>query len=194
MVIFRESRFFVISPRGNVTGKRLSHLNGGEMPEETNVPTEMVETKPEAPAAEPPTETVESLKAQLETVAKALKEANSEAAKRRKRLDELETAETQRKQAAMTEAERMKAELERTQAELKLTQRAILQRAVADETGLPAVFADRLRGETPDELRQDAEALLKSIPKQPKPQPGTTNPGSGRTGETDAQRRMRLGL
>jgi chromosome segregation ATPase len=164
------------------------------MLEETNVTTETDGAKKEAPAPEPKTETVESLKAQLETVAKALKEANNEAAKRRKRLDELEAEETKRKQDAMTESERIKAELEQTQKELKQTQRAILQRTVADETGLPAVFADRLRGETPDELRQDAEALLKSIPKQPKPQPGTTNPGSGRAGETDAQRRVRLGL
>ena len=47
-------------------------------------------------------ETPEELRARLEDMAKALKAANKEAETRRKRLDELEAAEEQRKQAAMT--------------------------------------------------------------------------------------------
>lgn len=68
--------------------------------------------------------------------------------------------------------------------ELRLNQE---RRAVADKVGLPAALADRLRGETPDEMEQDAKAVLAALPKPPAPninngmggQPGT--PGMDET-------------
>lgn len=53
------------------------------------------------------TPTAEELAAELARVRDALKAANREAADRRKKLDELETAEQRRKDEAMTEAERL---------------------------------------------------------------------------------------
>ncbi|MBU0511038.1 MAG: hypothetical protein KJ638_04970, partial [Chloroflexi bacterium] len=69
-----------------------------------------------------------------------------------------------------------------------------LQRQAAEKTGLPPVFADRLKGETLDELVKDAEAILKALPKPPQPNVNPTNPGSNATGqeETYAQRRARV--
>lgn len=161
------------------------------MPETEQSSTETVESTPEAAQ----TETVETLKAQLRNVAKALKENNKEEASRRIRLEELEAEEAKRKQAAMTESEKAKAELGVIQAELTKLRRAELLRQVAEKVGLPAILAIRIMGETPEELEADAQELLKNVkqPDQPK-QPGPTNPGGAKTGETNAERRKRLGI
>ncbi len=69
-----------------------------------------------------------------------------------------------------------------------------MQREVADKTGLPAVFADRIRGETPEEMEADAKSILDALPKQKAaPNSGVTAPGDKTvTGESDAERRRRL--
>jgi hypothetical protein len=57
------------------------------------------------------------------------------------------------------------------------------------------VFADRLQGETPEELEADAKKILEALPKAPKQAPaiGATNPGAGASqGETIAQQRARV--
>jgi len=73
------------------------------MPDDPITPT--VET-PETPA-EP-----SDVEAELAKVKAALKAANRESAERRKRLEDLEKADTERKTAEMTELERLKAERE----------------------------------------------------------------------------------
>jgi len=66
--------------------------------------------------------TREQVQAELERTQSALKEANSESAKRRKRLDELEKAETERQQAQLSETEKLTKERDRYKTELEKAQ------------------------------------------------------------------------
>lgn len=174
-----------------------------EMVEQVATPTEpKVEARVDTPAKASDPETL----AELERLRSALKERNKEELARRKKLEELEAKEKEREQAAMTESEKLNArlkELEEANAlkdqQLKQTERRELQRKVAKETGLPDGFAERLRGETEDELKADAATVLELLPKQEaeKKQPNApkldvTNPGDGKKGETQAQKKARL--
>jgi hypothetical protein len=134
---------------------------------------------------------METIRKQREEM-KQLKEAA-------KRLTELETAEAKRKEAEMTELQKLQAQLEATNKALHAKELAEARRAAADKVGLPAALANRLQGETPEELEADAQALLDTLPKpQPtepaKPKsPGIVNPGAnGSTQETYAQQKARI--
>jgi hypothetical protein len=146
------------------------------------------DAKPETPASDSP----DVLKAELDKVRAALKDANKEAAERRKKLEAFEEAEAKRKQAEMTEAQKLQAQLEEKTKKLAELERAALQRQAAQKAGLPDVFAGRLQGSTPEEMEADAKALVEALPK-PKPQINPTNPGAGATqGETIEQQRARI--
>jgi len=68
------------------------------------------------------------------------------------------------------------------------------KQAIASKVGLPEAFAQRLQGETDEELEKDAKLLLEALPKAPKmPAMSATNPGAGASqGETVAQQRARI--
>src|SRR5512139_1652933 len=85
-------------------------------------------------------------------------------------------------------------EREKTKAETKALKLAEMRRAIAVKVELPLVFADRLQGETPEELEADAKKILEALPKAPKPPTvSATNPGAGASqGETIAQQRARI--
>jgi hypothetical protein len=70
-------------------------------------------------------------------------------------------------QAQLAEAQKQLAEMER----------ASMRREAVDQTGLPAALADRLQGETLDEMVEDAKTLLAAMPKQ---QPATNINGTAR--------------
>lgn len=173
--------------------------------------TEMVEEKKEEAKVEVKADTKTDpnaeVQAELERTRQALKEANKEAATRRKRLEELEKAEADRKAAEMTETEKAQArikELEAQKAEyeskIKQQERRELQRKVAKAVGLPDGLAERLQGETEEDMTTDAKSVLELLPKQETPvKPKTptlnpTNPGDGEKVETHAERKARLGL
>jgi len=167
----------------------------GEMPAGNETPA-----TPEQPV-ETPAVTVESLQAELDKVQKALKETNAESAARRKKLEALEKAEAERKQAEMSEVEKLQAQLKEASDKAAKLERDANQRAAAEKAGLPIAFASRIQGETPEEMEADAKTLLEAMPKpQQPPDPKKvvsypTNPGAGAgQGETDEQRRKRLGL
>lgn len=189
------------------------------MPEETEK-VEMTEVKAETPPAEPKAETKvdtpakasdSETQAELEKTREALKKANKESAERRKRLEELEAKEKERELAAMSETEKLQArlkELETQAAEkdqlLKTKERQDLQykvaKTVAKELGLSIEtaegLADRLKGETEDEITEDAKIVFALLPKQqeakkPTPKIDPTNPGDAVKGETRAQIRER---
>jgi len=124
----------------------------------------------------------------------ALKEANREAAERRKKLDAFEKAEAERKQAEMTESERAAAKIKEYENELAQLKRRELLRKVADEAGLPSALAERLQGNTEEELKADAAKLLELVPKPDpkKPNLSPTNPGNAEKSETLAEKRERL--
>lgn len=128
--------------------------------------------------AEPQSESVEELKAQLAKVTTALKDVNKESAARRKRLEELETAEKQREEQKLSEMDKLTKRLQEAENELKAHKVTAMRRDIAEKVGLPAALASRLAGETPEEMEADAKALLESLPKPQKPAPGIqpTNP------------------
>jgi hypothetical protein len=91
-------------------------------------------------------------------------------------LDSALRREREARKAAETELKRLRsqatdaetlaqrvAELEQAKAD---AERRTLLLKVANEYSIPPVLSDRLHGETEDELRADAEALLKAIPVQ----------------------------
>ena len=165
------------------------------------------------PAGETPAENTQNDAQQVETISreefeklqKALKEANREAAERRKKLEAYEKAEAERKQAEMTELEKLQAQLKEAQAErdriaAELEQRRIndIKRQIAEKVGLPAVLASRIVGNDEEEMEADAKAILEALPKPAPDKPAAprvspTNPGgNARPVETDAQKKERI--
>jgi hypothetical protein len=109
-----------------------------------------------------------------------------------KKAEELAQAEEQRKQAEMTELQKLQASLEKAQAELKAAKIAEMKNAIAAKVNLPLAFADRLQGETPEELEADAKKLLEALPKPQPPKVSPTSPSGASPGETIAQQRARV--
>lgn len=127
--------------------------------------------------------TIEKLRAEIKELKPKAKQA-----------EELSAAEQARKEAEMTELQKLQSTLEKTQAELKATKLSELRHAIAAKVELPQVFADRLQGETPEDIEADAKKILEALPKAPKPPAvNATNPGAGASqGETIDQQRARV--
>lgn len=90
-------------------------------------------------------------------------------------------------------AKQREEELAKVLGEIKARDLADRKRAIGEKVGLPAALATRLQGDTDEDLEKDAKALLETLPKQPKPNPGPTNPGgTATTTETLAQKKERL--
>lgn len=157
---------------------------------------------PIQPAGETPAETPQEapvslaeMQVQIATMQKALKDANREAAERRKKLEAYEEQERKRQESELSETDKLKRQLAEREAELTRLQLDTLKHTVAQEVGLPPALAGRLQGDDEDSIRQDAKALLETLPKPAKvaPQVGATNPAAGSGGgETEAQRRARI--
>lgn len=96
----------------------------------------------------------------------------------------------------------LKTQLETLQQNLQTEKLNSLRLKVAAEAELPAELAARLQGTTEAELKADAEKLKPFKPKKDDPAPEqkmfgrqtTAIPGGAPANETDAQRRVRLGL
>ena len=148
----------------------------------------------------PPTPETETIKGEPFDAARAmstiaqLRAEIKELKPKVKLAEELTEAEKKRKEAEMTETQKLQAELETAKAELKAAKLAEMRRAAAIKVELPLVFADRLHGETPEELETDAKQILEALPKAPKiPALGATNPGAGASqGETYDQQWARI--
>jgi len=127
--------------------------------------------------------TIEKLRAEIKDLKPKAKQA-----------EELSAAEQKRKEAEMTELQKLQAALEKAQAELEAVRLIELKRSIAAKVELPLVFADRLQGNTAEELEADAKKIMEALPKAPKPPPvSATNPGAGaETGETVEQARARI--
>lgn len=166
------------------------------MAETVETTTEAVVETTTVPAPQSPvSKTLDELKAENERLQSALKERNKEEAARRKKLEALEKAEEERKNAELTEQQRLQKEVETLRSQAESANRALLQRSVADEIGLLPVFAARIQGKTREEMVADAQAMRDALPRATAPTGTPTNPGSGATrGETDEEKRKRLGL
>ena len=128
------------------------------------------------------TETVEELKARLEEAERRAKNKADEADRHFKKLARFEQEEAKRKEAEMTELERANKHAQELEAKVRQLEISRLQHDIAAKVGLPSVLADRLKGETPEELEADAKLLLEAQPKQKAaPNLGATNPGDKST-------------
>ena len=142
-------------------------------------------------------ETVEELKARLDEAERRAKNKADEAERHFKKLEKFEQEEAKRKEAEMTEIELANKRAQELEAKVRQLEMNRLQHDIAAKVGLPAIYADRLKGETPEELEADAKLLLEAQPKQKAaPNTGATNPGekagSGDTFE-DAHKRWKAG-
>ena len=109
-----------------------------------------------------------------------------------KRAEELEAEAKKRADAELSETERLKKEYEEIKAEYTKTKADLWRSEAATAAGIPKM-ADRLKGETKDEMLADAQELAKSLPQlkvAPKLQP--TNPGNTQTVSSEAQLRQLL--
>jgi hypothetical protein len=122
------------------------------------------------------------------------RENEKQAKKDAKLLSELQAKETARADAEMSELQKAQKHAAELESELKTERNRIMRRDAAEKTKLPAAFADRLTGETPEELEADALKLLAAMPAPVAPKLATTNPGQPQTGETYVDRKRRLGI
>ena len=158
--------------------------------------TEKVE-KPEAEQAEEVPEKEEVIeeifdKERAMATIKNLRKFEKTAGKLQKQIDAYKEKEDSDKKAQMTEIDRLKLEkqdVDQKYASLLLdTQRA----DAAKKVGLSDIFIDRIKGDTPEEMEEDAKLLLSAIPTQ-KSKSSAANPGHNATSrtETDEQRTAR---
>lgn len=108
------------------------------------------------------------------------------------KLAKFEEAEKKRTEAEMTEMEKMQKRAEEAESKWKEYETKENKRKIAQEVGLPLELADRIRGETPEEMKADAQTLLAVVPKAPKI--SATIPGQNATGqpETDEEALRRI--
>lgn len=122
-----------------------------------------------------------------------LREIEKQAKKDAKRLAELEAEDKKRADAALSETERLTKQAAEAKAEAAKLKADIMRRDVITEKGLSPILADRLKGDTKEEMLADADALLKALPSaKVTPKVGPTNPANGDAGETEQQKRERL--
>jgi hypothetical protein len=167
---------------------------------ETNPTTETVEDPASAEVTEPVTpETPETPveepfdKDRAMATINKLRETEKQAKKDAKELEQLKADKKQREEAEMTESQRNAKRAEELEAKNAKLEGDIMRRDVIAETGLPALFADRLKGTTKEEMLADAQELAKTLPQlKTAPKLPPTNPENGTQNETDAQKRERL--
>ena len=165
----------------------------GETPTEPPQSAAAPVTPPVQPPAAP-AEPEEFDKDRAMATIKAQREQEKQLKAQLKDYERLKAEEQKRVEAAMTETEKLQKQTAELAAQNARLQGDILRRDVIAETGLPAVFADRLKGETKDEMLADAKELLKVLPAE-KPKPphlNNTSPNNANTAETDTQKRERL--
>lgn len=167
------------------------------MPDETKDP--QAETASTPPVTEPQVETKETQTEEpfdkdraMNTITK-LREFEKTAKKELKELETLKAEKKQREDAALSETERLTKQAKELADKNAKLEGDILRRDVIAETGLPATFADRLKGTTKDELLADAQELAKTLPQlKTAPKLPPTNPSNAQSQETDEQKRTRL--
>ena len=107
-----------------------------------------------------------------------LKKLRSDLDAKTRRIAELEKAEADRQREEMSELDRLKADVAARDTELAELKAAALRSSIAAKAGLSADLAERLRGNTEDELREDAEKLAALVPGKQQP-PAADDAGIG---------------
>lgn len=120
----------------------------------------------------------------------ALKNANKEAEKNRLKLKEIDDEKLSELQKAQRDAAEAKTEADNLRKDN-------LRKTVALNAGLPGKWADRLRGDTEEEMAADAATILADLgkPKTPAPDPSqgprqTAKVSGWDAGKAEAQKRF----
>lgn len=122
-----------------------------------------------------------------------LRAEEKEVKKQLKELETLKAEKASREEAEMTESQKATKRAEDAEAKALKLETDILRRDVIAEAGLPAVFTDRLKGITKEEMLADAQELAKTLPQlKAAPHVPPTNPNNANIKETDAAKRERL--
>ena len=104
-----------------------------------------------------------------------VREKEKDAKAKAKRLEELEAEDQKRRDAELSEIDRLKKQLVEAQTKLTAAERLELCRRAAEEAGLPSWMATRLQGADEGDIMKDAKALAEKLaelqPKQPEPSP-----------------------
>lgn len=112
-----------------------------------------------------------------------------------------EKAQSDAEQKRLAEEGKWKEAFEKQQAELETERKArrdsdikLLQQSVATKTGLPAALADRLKGETEDEMVADAKSIMAALPKPTAPNINAVGGDGGvpKNGALDEQKKLSL--
>ena len=162
---------------------------------ETPAPAEIAAdpTKIVEPVVEPETPVEEWDKERAKATILKLRESEKQAKKDAKELEQLKAEKSKRDEAEMTESQRNQKRAEEAEAKNTKLETDIIRRDVIAETGLPALFTDRLKGTTKEEMLADAQELAKTLPTiKTAPKVPPTNPSNADTNETDHQKRERL--
>ena len=166
----------------------------------TMADAEMVE-KPEAEQVEEATEEVIVEEPEEEkfdkdramATIKNLRKFEKDTAKLKKEIETYKLKEEEDKKAKLSEIDRLK--LEKQEAEQKLAELTLKERRreAAKIADLPDEFVERIQGNTPEEMVEDAKKMKAAIPIQ-KSKIGVTNPGPNASsdGETPEQMKRRL--
>jgi len=129
----------------------------------------------------------------METIHK-LREIEKQYNKERKELERLKADEAKRQDAELSELQKAQKRAADLEGELQRERVEKLRVKVAAKHQLPEFLADRLKGETEEELEADAAQLAANLPKQQEKKSNlkANDVAGGEQKETDQQRRARL--
>jgi hypothetical protein len=109
------------------------------------------------------------------------KEVNDENKELKDRLTAIEQKQKEAEDKALKEKEDYKTLFEQKEAELKNRDKELLRLRVAQKKGLPADLANRLMGDTEQELEEDADKLLEFVKQDTPPGVPPRKLGGGST-------------
>jgi len=164
----------------------------GETPKE---PAEKVEPKAEVQTQdqqEKPAKADEWEPERAMATINKLREQEKQYKKELKELEALRADKQAREEAEMTELEKAQKQLAEVQAKNAEMQSAIWRSQAAIEANLPSIFADRVKGSTLDEMKEDALKLAEALPKSKvNPSLKPTDPANAEMKETEADKRRK---
>jgi hypothetical protein len=125
---------------------------------------------------------------------KKLRDEEKQWSKERKEFEALKAEKAKAEEAKLDEIQKANKRAEEAEQKVQRLERESLQRKAAEAAGLPTAFAERIKGSTLEEMQEDAKSLLEAMPKKTAPKLDANNPGSQAAGETDQEKRVRLGM
>lgn len=119
------------------------------------------------------------IKGRLEREAKKHSEATAELQRELDTLKASHTEASEKLREYETKAAETSTELEGLRAQVKKYETDSVKTAICKEFNIPFEMRDRLRGETEEEIKADAQALASLLPKQSAPQKSTETKPNG---------------